>query len=101
MNNDTMNNDTMNNDTMNNDIFSIENDEYMWHRLIECEKTIVTYSRRLLNCWAIDKYNIDPKCYKNKRLLLQEFINIWNDYFYNNPEFKKSYEEHYGTTIYL
>ena len=54
-----------------------------------------------INYMAIHSYNVDPKCYKNKRLLLQEFINIWNDYFYNNPEFKKSYEEHYGTTIYL
>ena len=86
---------------MNNDIFSIENDEYMWLRLIEDEKTIVTLTRRMLNHRAKNTYNVDPKCYKNKRLLLQEFINIWNDYFYNNPEFKKSYEEHYGTTICL
>ena len=55
---------------MNNDIFSIENDEYMWYRPIEDEKTIVTYSRKLLNYLVIDKYNIDPKFYKNKKFLL-------------------------------
>uniref|UniRef100_A0A6C0IXY9 Uncharacterized protein n=1 Tax=viral metagenome TaxID=1070528 RepID=A0A6C0IXY9_9ZZZZ len=79
-------------------MFTVDNDEYMWLR-IYLGDTNCTLKRETLNYKAIYMYNIEPQYYKNKKLLLEAFLNKWHNYFSNNPEFKKLYEEAFTITI--
>ena len=77
----------------------LDSQEYLWLRLFNLPSG-VSVTREYLNVISI-KYDLDPDKYKNKRLLLEKILSIWEDYFEQNIEFKCEYEELHGCYIYL
>ena len=74
-------------------IFNILNDDYNWFNELLNDKSFRnSFKRDKLNQLAIP-YNINPQEYKNKKLLLEQLVSIWNNYFNENPDFKKKYYE--------
>ena len=76
------------------DQFILENDDYMWLNILNGEKNVHTLTRDSLNKWAIN-YGINPYKYKNKKLLVQGMMQLWEKYFSENSTFKKEYDIKY------
>ena len=81
---------------MSTEIFNLENDDYMWLKMLYGEKNAYSIKRPRLNDWA-KKYDIDYKKYKNKISLIKAMMELWELYFDINTDFKKNYQiKYYG-----
>ena len=73
---------------------NIEIDDYFWINVFLDEK-VITMNRSSLNDWA-RRYGLTPGDYKNKRLLLLSMLDLWENLFDGDPEFKENYFEYHG-----
>ena len=62
----------------------------MWFR-IDPE----SFSRRKLDFLALG-YGINPRKYKNKKLLTNALISLWEEHFLQHPNFLSQYSHQYG-----
>ena len=76
----------------------LENDIYLWLRWDNSCKQI-RFKRQMLDHIAIE-HNINPKNYKNKRVLLQAIMQLWEEKFKEDVQFRMDYEHNYGCIIY-
>jgi hypothetical protein len=75
-----------------NDIYL--SDIYLWLRM-DYSCTNITYSRPMLNNIAL-RYNLNPEKYKNKRVLIRAILDVFENKFNSDPDYKKKYEELHG-----
>ena len=78
---------------MSSEIFTLDNDDYMWLCILYGENRIVA-SRARLDAWA-KKHDLIPSKYKNKKQVVKAIMQLWEDHFVENPEFKTEYEIRY------
>ena len=84
---------------MSSEIFTVDNDDYVWLCILYGEKTVHTLTRARLDAWA-EKHSLVPSNYKNKKQVVKAIMQLWENHFAENPEFKTKYEiRHIGEPI--
>ena len=77
--------------------FDVNNEDYLWLSILYKDNTI-EISKHTLDL-IVQKYNLDPKKFKKKRLLIQDILFKWEKYFKDHPDFLSLYQEIHGCKI--
>jgi hypothetical protein len=68
---------------------------YLWLRMYYGSSDITYFTRPMLNNIAL-RYNLIPENYKNKRVLIRAILDVFENKFNSDPDYKKKYEELHG-----